>query len=115
MEITTNWEDNIMVLKLNGRLDTNASMEFEQHMEESIKFSKKNMILDFSELEYICSSGLRVIIQAAKKLKTVKGELVLCCMEDYIKEVFEISGFDAFLKICSSRDEAVKSFYQFGV
>lgn len=110
MEITTNWEDNIMVVKLRGRLDTNASMEFEQQVDEAIKFRKENMILDFSELEYICSSGLRVIIQAAKKLKSLQGELVLCCMEDYIKEVFEISGFDAFLKICSTKEEATNSF-----
>lgn len=110
MEITTKWEDNILILKLKGRLDTNASMDFEQQVEEAIKFSKKNMILDFSELEYICSSGLRVIIQAAKKLKSLQGEVVLCCMEDYIKEVFEISGFDAFLKIFSSKEEAVNYF-----
>ena len=85
-------------------------MDFEQQVEEAIKFSKKNMILDFSELDYICSSGLRVIIQAAKKLKTLQGEVVLCCMEDYIMEVFEISGFDSFLKIFASKDEAINNF-----
>ena len=110
MEFITNWEDNILILKLKGRLDTNASMDFEQQVEEAIKFSKKNMILDFSELDYICSSGLRVIIQAAKKLKTLQGEVVLCCMEDYIMEVFEISGFDSFLKIFASKDEAINNF-----
>jgi len=110
METVTNWEGDIMVLKLIGRLDTNASVDFEQQVEEAIKFSKKNMVLDFSALEYICSSGLRVIIQVAKKLKSCHGDLVLCCMEDYIREVFEISGFDTFLKIVSSRDEAVGSF-----
>ena len=68
------------------------------------------MIIDFAELEYICSSGLRVIIQAAKKLKSVEGNLVLCSMQDYIQEVFEISGFDTFLKIFSSKDEAMDSF-----
>lgn len=110
MEIITNWEGNILVVKLRGRLDTNASVEFEQQVEESINFSKENMILDFSELEYICSSGLRVIIQASKKLKSLHQELVLCSMEDYIQEVFEISGFDTFLKIFSTKQEAIKSF-----
>ena len=110
MEIITNWEGNILVVKLRGRLDTNASMDFEHQVEESINFSKDNMILDFSELEYICSSGLRVIIQSAKKLKALQQELVLCSMEDYIQEVFEISGFDTFLKIFSTKEEAIKSF-----
>jgi anti-sigma B factor antagonist len=110
MEIITNRDGEILTLKLKGRLDTNASMEFEQQVEESINQSTKNMIIDFSDLEYICSSGLRVIIQAAKKLKSLQGELVLCSMEDYIQEVFEISGFDTFLKIFASKEEALKSF-----
>lgn len=110
MEILTNWKDDIMIVKLMGRLDTNASVDFEQEMEEAVKLSKKKIILDFKELEYICSSGLRVIIQAAKKLKSIEGELVLCSMEEYIKEVFEISGFDAFLKIVPSKEEAMNSF-----
>ena len=110
MNISKNMEGEILILKLIGRLDTNASMEFEQQVEESINSSNKNMIIDFSVLEYICSSGLRVIIQAAKKLKSLQGELVLCSMEDYIKEVFEISGFDTFLKIFASKDEAINSY-----
>ena len=110
MDIIKNLEGEILTLKLIGRLDTNASMEFEQQVEESISSNSRNMIIDFSDLEYICSSGLRVIIQAAKKLKSIQGELVLCSMEDYIQEVFEISGFDAFLKIFASKDEAINSF-----
>ena len=110
MEIKTNKEREILILQLKGRLDTNASMEFEQKVEESINQYAKNVIIDFAELEYICSSGLRVIIQAAKKLKSVEGNLVLCSMQDYIQEVFEISGFDTFLKIFSSKDEALNSF-----
>lgn len=110
MEIITNRDGEILTLKLKGRLDTNASMEFEQQVEESINQNTKNMIIDFSDLEYICSSGLRVIIQAAKKLKSFQGELVLCSMEEYIREVFEISGFDTFLKIFASKDEALNSF-----
>ena len=102
MDIVKNMEGEILTVKLIGRLDTNASMEFEQEVEKSINSNSKNMILDFSELEYICSSGLRVIIQSAKKLKALQQELVLCSMEDYIQEVFEISGFDTFLKIFST-------------
>ena len=110
MKIITNRDGEILTLKLKGRLDTNASMEFEQQVEESINQNTKNMIIDFSDLEYICSSGLRVIIQAAKKLKSFQGELVLCSMEEYIREVFVISGFDTFLKIFASKDEALNSF-----
>ena len=110
MEIFSSKEKEILVLKLKGRLDTNASMEFEHKVQEAINDQSKNMVLDFTDLEYICSSGLRVIIQAAKKLKSVEGNLVLCSMQDYIQEVFEISGFDSFLTIFASEDDALNSF-----
>lgn len=110
MEISSSWADSIMVLQLKGRLDTNAALEFEQQVDEAVRFSKNKLIFDFSELEYICSSGLRVIIQAAKKIGSLDGKLVLCAMEDYIYEVFEISGFDAFLTIVGSKNDALGSF-----
>jgi len=111
MEIIIKRENEILILRLKGRLDTNASTYFEQQIEESINSSTRNMIIDFSDLEYICSRGLGLVIYAAKILKSHQGELVLCSLEDYIQEVFEISGFDKFLKIFASREEAVNNFY----
>lgn len=110
MEFITNQEGNILVMKLKGRLDTNASADFEQQIEQTIDPDTKNMIIDCSDLEYICSRGLGLIIHAAKKLKSNHGELILCSMEDYIEEVFEISGFNKFLKIVASKEVAVNSF-----
>jgi anti-sigma B factor antagonist len=69
----------------------------------------QRMILDFQELDYISSAGLRVILKATKNLKGAEGKLVLCAMQDYVKEVFEISGFDSFLPIEATLDDAVKT------
>jgi anti-sigma B factor antagonist len=61
------------------------------------KTGAKNMIFDFKELEYISSAGLRVILKATKEMKRTNGMIVLCSMQDYVREVFEIAGFDTFL------------------
>ena len=66
------------------------------------------MIVDFGDLDYISSAGLRVILKATKDLKRSEGNFILCSMKDYVKEVFEISGFDTFLPIVSSMDEALQ-------
>jgi anti-sigma B factor antagonist len=46
--------------------------------------------------------------KTAKRLKTDHGAIVLCAMKDYVREVFEISGFDTFLPIVSSLGDAVQ-------
>ncbi|MBL0714027.1 MAG: STAS domain-containing protein [Desulfosarcina sp.] len=109
MDITETRHDNYSVFTLNGRLDSNTAMGFEQKLFECIEDGNQKLILDFKDLDYISSAGLRVILKATKNLKTADGKLVLCAMQDYVKEVFEISGFDSFLPIVPTIDEAVKS------
>ena len=109
MDITETKHDNYSVFKLNGRLDSNTAMGFEQKLFECIESGNQKLILDFKDLDYISSAGLRVILKATKNLKNADGKLVLCAMQDYVKEVFEISGFDSFLPIVPTIDEAVKT------
>ena len=66
--------------------------------------------VDFDGLIYISSAGLRVILKATKAIKREDGRLLLCSMQDYVKEVFEIAGFDSFLPIVATMDDALKSF-----
>ncbi len=108
MEITETKHDDYSIFKLNGRLDSNTAMGFEQKLFESIENGEQRLILDFQDLDYISSAGLRVILKATKSLKSSDGKLVLCAMQDYVKEVFEISGFDSFLPIEATVDDAVK-------
>ena len=109
MEITETRHENYSVFKLNGRLDSNTAVGFEEKLFECIEDGNQKLILDFKDLDYISSAGLRVILKATKNLKNADGKLVLCAMQDYVKEVFEISGFDSFLPIVPTIDEAVKT------
>jgi anti-sigma B factor antagonist len=109
MEIIETKHDQYHVFKLNGRLDSNTAMGFEQKLFECIENGTRRLILDFEQLDYISSAGLRVILKATKNLKGAEGKLVLCAMQDYVKEVFEISGFDSFLPIVPTMDDAMKT------
>ena len=110
MEIIEENQSGINIFKLNGRLDSNTSQGFEKKIFQAIDDGSKNMIIDFKDLEYISSAGLRVILKATKALKREEGEMMLCDMQDYVKEVFEIAGFDSFLPIVGSMDDALQSF-----
>ncbi|MBW2410530.1 MAG: STAS domain-containing protein [Deltaproteobacteria bacterium] len=110
MEIIEEKHEAISIYKLNGRLDSNTSQGFEKKIFDAISDGSKNMIVDFKDLDYISSAGLRVILKATKALNREDGKIMLCSMQDYVKEVFEIAGFDSFLPIVGTMDEALQSF-----
>ena len=110
MEIIEGKESGVSIFKLNGRLDSNTSQGFEKKIFQAITDGSKHMVIDFKDLDYISSAGLRVILKATKALKREDGRIMLCSMQDYVKEVFEIAGFDSFLPIVATLDDALKAF-----
>lgn len=93
MEISQSTEGDKLVFHIKGRADTAGAADFEQAVMTPIKQGKTNVVLNLTELDYIASGGLRIILMAAKEIKTAQGNLVLCGLQENIRKVFEISGF----------------------
>ena len=106
MNITTNTTDNSSTLTLEGRLDSNTSETLAQQLNATMDTGQHNLIVDFSQLAYISSAGLRVLLMAAKRVKRENGALILCGMQDHIREVFAISGFLQILTVTATQQEA---------
>ncbi len=107
MEIKISQAGNFTELKLLGRLDSNTSQILEKDLLKLIQDGNKNLLINFEELNYISSSGLRVFLAGAKLLNADGKKLKLCCMKDYIKEVFEIAGFSIIFEIYNTKEEAI--------
>ena len=97
MVINKDIQDKVMTLGLLGRLDTTTSPELEQELNASLE-GIENLQFDFSELEYISSAGLRVLLAAQKKMNS-QGEMSISGVNDTIAEIFEITGFADILTI----------------
>ena len=110
MNITTNTTKNSTLLALEGRLDSNTSETLAQQLNETMDSGQHKLIVDFSQLAYISSAGLRVLLMTAKRVKTSKGALILCGMQDHIRDVFEISGFLQILTVTATQQEAEAMF-----
>ena len=108
MEVIEKKQEGMSILRLLGRLDSNTSPDFEKKVFEVIEDGTTRLIVDFEDLDYISSAGLRVLLKAAKSVKRSDGKIILCSMKDYIKEVFEIAGFVALFPIVSTVDSALK-------
>ena len=87
-----------MVVVLQGRLDTTTSQELEAVLEKE-EVKENLVVLEFSELEYISSAGLRLLLSLKKKLEKDNKKLEIRNINDVVKEVFNVTGFINILDI----------------
>jgi anti-anti-sigma factor len=109
MEIIESRLGDVTVVAPKGHLDTVSSTPLEERLRALIEAGARQMLLDFTELDYINSSGLKVILITAKHLDAVGGKLVLCGLSANVRMIFEMIGFSRILTIVPGRDEAVRA------
>ena len=97
LNITKNIENDKAVFMLEGRLDTNTSIELEDSIKESVE-GLNELTLDIEKLEYISSAGLRVLL-SAQKIMSKQGEMKVIHVNETIMEIFEVTGFSEILTI----------------
>ena len=85
-------EDKYLVT-LEGELDTAAAADVEKTLQPLYSTSGKDVIIDCEGLEYIASSGLRILISILKGAKAGGSKVVLRNMNEDIKSVFKLTGF----------------------
>ena len=107
MEITEDKKNTIVILGLKGNLNVITANLLEEKFTALIDKGERQLLVDFSQLDYISSAGLRVFLIAAKKLKGIQGKIVLSSLKPQIKEVFDISGFSSIFPMFNSREEAI--------
>lgn len=97
MEILKTLDDSKLTLALTGRLDTVTAPELEAELDASAE-GVTELILDFENLDYISSAGLRVLLAAQKRMNK-QGSMTVKNVNADIREVFEITGFCDILTI----------------
>lgn len=97
MDLIKQYNEKELTITVKDKMDTITAPDFENEiMDEMGKFD--SLILDFTDLEYISSAGLRVLIATEKKIKPQNIPLVIK-VNDTIKEILVMSGFDKILNI----------------
>jgi anti-sigma B factor antagonist len=108
VEIDIQVEEKAIVAFVRGRVDTVSAQAFEKGLGSALTREENCLVLDLSGLEYISSAGLRVILSAAKTLKTRGGEIRLAAMQGPVRKVFQISGFLSLFKSFDTKASAVE-------
>ena len=110
MEIVKNENNDVVSLSFKGRLDAVSAPDAEKEVNAVLSAGSNQLLISLKDLEYISSAGLRVLLVAAKGIRSSNGKIILCSLSDNVKEVFEISGFSSIFNIVDSEEEALQSF-----
>jgi anti-sigma B factor antagonist len=95
------------ILSVIGRIDTLTAPELEQVVNKEIEQGNRKILLDFSGVSYISSSGLRVLLATAKKLKNPGDKLGLCSLSPEVFKILKLTGFTSIFSIYLSEGEAL--------
>lgn len=102
MELSSSYLGSVLVLAVHGRLDHAHARGFESalapHLTQCTPAGLP-LVLDFSNVVYISSVGLRVLLLAAKQVKAQQGRIAIAALTPIVAEVFQVSHFDLVLKV----------------
>lgn len=103
-------KEDIVILKIKGKLDSALSCSLEKRVFSLINEGNSKLILDLSDINYINSSGLRMLLSIKKQIKTVSGKFIVCSLSSEVMEIMKICGFDHVLDLASNQEEAMRQF-----
>lgn len=98
MKITENRTEDTILLTVEGRVDTNTSPQLQERLLKAFQKGSR-VILDFEQVEYVSSAGLRALLIGQKTANSKKGSMKLIHVQEAVQEVLDLSGFSAILTI----------------
>jgi anti-anti-sigma factor len=108
MDILLREQGRFTVVSPRMRLDTGTAPDAQRQLSALLDRGVRQIVVDFSEVAYVASAGLRVLLSTAKRIRASGGELRVCCLNETVREVFDISGFSELLPVFASTGDAVR-------
>ncbi len=106
MNIRDREEGNVTIVEPSGDLDDKNVRQFDQKIAELLQANRRRFVIDLREIDHVSAAGLRSLLTLSKRLND--GHLVLCTLNDRVREAFEIAGFAEIFLIADSPQEAIR-------
>ena len=108
MEVSVTGYKNCDLVKAIGRIDSQTAPQLAETMDSITEEGRYKIVFDMSEVDYMSSAGLRVMISTQKTCKRYnRGELVLACMPERVYNALDLAGFVQLFSIYDDLTEAV--------
>lgn len=106
MEAQVEEKGDIIVVRVQGRLDAASSPQLEKRINSIIEAGHFKLILNLSGVDYLSSAGMRLMLSVSKKLKNLEGKVVACSLSEDVMDVIKMAGFHQVLELYPSEDES---------
>ncbi len=100
----------VWTIEPSGRLDLPAARAIEDALRDLCNAGNARVVIDLTEVMYVASAGLKALLNGLRHARLRAGDVRLAALNDRVREVFEMSGFDQVFTIYATPAEAVASF-----
>lgn len=107
LDINIEEVDKIIILRLLGRIDAASSSLLQSRLNVLINEGHKVVLLDFSNIDYLSSAGIRVLLTFTQKFKEKKGRFGIFSVVEDVREIIKLTGFHKILNIYKNEKEAL--------
>ena len=100
MDIEKKIDDGKVIYHIIGRVDTQTAPDLQAALDKGFEEGEKDLVLDFVDVQYLSSAGLRTVLYAQKRINTMDGgKMILVNVKPVVMEVFDMTGLSDFLDI----------------
>lgn len=97
-----------LLIELEGKLDASTTPDIQARLAEKICSGQKFLAIDFSRVTYLASSGLRMLLVLSKSVGSLEGRIILCGMDQTMRDTLDISGFSPYFPLAANTEEALR-------
>jgi len=109
MDIALSTEKEYTLIRLSGRLDATQAAKLTEALQKALREGPPSLILDCTGLSYAASMGLRCFLLAQKGTQEAGGQLVFFGLNDNVRSVFSLTGFDKIAQVRAGFEDALAS------
>jgi anti-sigma B factor antagonist len=102
----------VQIIEPEGILDGTKTADFQQQIEQSVESGVHTILVDFSNVTFMDSSGLGALVKALKTLNAANVKFFLCSINEQIRMLFELTSMDNYFSILNNRAEFTKQLQQ---
>jgi anti-sigma B factor antagonist len=110
MELKSRSEGQVRILELSGRFDSYTATQVRQWVEEAADREPAQLVLNLSGVHFVDSTALATLVQGMKRCRQLNGDLRLCCLQQPVRMIFELTRLDKAFEIFASEEAAVQTF-----
>lgn len=110
MRIKERKEGDIVFLQLAGRFDITSMDPVREWFETAIPAGHNNIVVNLSDVSFVDSAALAVLVQGMKRSREVNGDVRLCCLRQPVRMIFELTRLDKAFEILATEQDAFSSF-----